>query len=344
MGQRSGAAALPLLAALALSACTGAIPAFDPLPAVPPAGAHVALTYLGSGGWLIERGGDRIATAPFVSHPRWYALLSPSAPKAALIERVVPEMRGVEILLVGHGHYDHSMDLPHVASTRAREARIYGSRTVTNQLAPEFVRLGLSLDRLREIRAGEVAVGDAPGTWLYNAARTIRFMALRSTHAPHVLGIKLLPSAPVDAPLGRAPPTPASWSEGETLAYVIDFLGPGERPEFRLYYQDSAARPGTGILPRLEGADARPTDVAILCVAAFDQVPDNPEHILASVRPRAVIGGHWEDFFRRGYDDPVRPVLGTSLERFRDRARAAGANLLYLPRPLETLHVPVRNP
>jgi hypothetical protein len=94
-------------------------------------------------------------------------------------------------------------------------------------------------------------------------------------------------------------------------------------------------------MPRFEGLDARPTDVAILCVAAFDQVDDNPEHVLASVRPRAVIGGHWEDFFTRGFEDPIRPVLGTSLERFRARARAASGAPVYLPRPLETLYVPV---
>jgi hypothetical protein len=87
--------------------------------------------------------------------------------------------------------------------------------------------------------------------------------------------------------------------------------------------------------------------VAILCVAAFAQVDGNPERILANVQPRAVIGGHWEDFFFRKFKDPLRPAFGTSLEDFQRRARAVSSGPVYLPEPRQPpqpLYLPIVAP
>lgn len=327
---------LLLLAALSLTACSGAIPTFDPLPAKPPDGPHVELHYLGSGGWIFRRGGDAIATAPFVSNPTWFALLKTARPDETLIDEVVPAMDGVEIVLVGHAHYDHAMDLPVIARTKAASATFYGGKTVANVLAA-----AIDDKRLRAVGDKEMAAGDRKGEWFFNRARTIRFMPLKSTHAPHFAGLKLVATGTVEERRRELPGAPLRWKEGETLAFLIDFLGPGERVDFRIYYQDAASEPGTGILPVLEGRDAARTDAAILCVAAFDQVDRNPEHVLASVQPRAVIGGHWEDFFFRAFKDPLRPAFGTSLEDFQRRARAVSSGPVYLPRPGERLYLPL---
>jgi len=84
-----------------------------------------------------------------------------------------------------------------------------------------------------------------------------------------------------------------------------------------------------------------PVDVAILCVAGWSQVKDNPRRILANVRPRQVVGGHWEDFFSRSPDLPWRVALGTDLWKFvREVHRAAGAPV-YVPEPGRTLSFPV---
>lgn len=144
--------------------------------------------------------------------------------------------------------------------------------------------------------------------------------------------------------LPRYPGAPLSWKEGETLAFLIDFLGPGERVDFRIYYQDAASEPGTGIVPVLVGPEAARADVAILCVAAFDQVDGNPEHILANVQPRRAIGAHWEDFFFRGFKDPLRPAFGTSLEDFQRRARGVTSGPIYLPEPRAKLYIPIERP
>lgn len=331
-----------LVAVLALAACS-AVPAntFTELPARG-SEPHVELHYLGNGGWLISRGQDRIAFAPFVSNPHGLTLLFPRKPDTALIDddAVVPPMHDVGAILVGHGHYDHAMDLPYIHETKAPRATIYGSRSVVNTLS--------AVERLKKqlhaITDGDAASGDTPGKWLPGETSRVRFMPLRSTHAPHFAGLKLIPWWRVGEKQTALPCCPYWWKEGETFAFIVDFLDArGEGVEFRIYYQDAASEPGTGITPLFTGRHAAPIDVAILCVAAFDQVPDNPEHILRRLRPRAVIGGHWEDFFFQSYRDrPRRPAFGTSLEAFHRRATAVlPKRPIYLPEPGQRVYLPI---
>jgi L-ascorbate metabolism protein UlaG (beta-lactamase superfamily) len=324
-----------LLIVVALAACSTT--SFDPPPA--PTGPAVELHYLGNGGWIFQRGTDRIATAPFVSNPNGLTLLFPRAPNAERIERVIPAMSDVREILVGHSHYDHAMDLPLIATTKARHARLYGPPSLVNILAAVPALAG----RLQAIAEADTASTDRPGRWFASENGAIRFLALRSTHAPHLAGIKLIPHGRVTEPQTKLPCCPYWWTEGETLAYVVDFLDPTrQHVEFRIYYQDAASRPGTGVLPALDEAHRAPVDVAILCVAAFDQVKDNPEHILANVQPRRVVGGHWEDFFFRSYDRrPARAAPGTSLADFKRRVQAVWPGKIHLPEPQDTLRIPI---
>jgi L-ascorbate metabolism protein UlaG (beta-lactamase superfamily) len=322
------APSLLLVVALALTACSSAPPGLFSTPEPPDGRPHVELHYLGNGGWLFRRGGDVIATAPFVTNPPWYALLFPGDPDETLIEEVIPRMDGVEIVLVGHGHYDHAMDLPYIATRKAPAAKLYGGQTVVNTLwaVPALQ------ERLRAIETEDAAIADRPGKWIPSRTSPIRVMPLRSTHAPHFAGLKLIPWWSVDEKQTRLPWSPYWWKEGETFAFVIDFMRAPDygEVEFRIYYQDAASRPGTGIVPVFEGADAARVDAAILCVAAFDQVDGNPEHILANVRPRYVVGGHWEDFFSRSFKDrPLRPAVGTSLEDLRIGMKRLASRLTW---------------
>ena len=333
------ARALLLVIALAVSACSS-VPAglFDPIKP-PGSGPHVSMHYLGNGGWIFRRDRDVIATAPFVSQPRWYSFLFPGHPKKRLIRDVIPDMSDVGMILVGHAHYDHAMDLPYIARRKAPNAQIWGGATVVNTLSAVPQLAG----RLNPIDFDTAAHGETPGPWIVSKTAPIRFMPLRSTHAPHFARLKFLPTGSVREKQTKLPCCPFWWKEGETLAFVIDFLDARkERVEFRIYFQDAASRPDTGIIPTFTGRDAAPVDVAILCVAGFSEVDKNPEHILANVNPRHIVGGHWEDFFTRSFKDrPLRPAIGTSLEGFHRRARTVTSVPIYLPEPGQTLSFPI---
>jgi hypothetical protein len=285
------------------------------------------MQYLGNGGWVFRRGSDAVATAPFVTNPAGLGVYFPARSRIERVVRRVPLMPEVRIMLLGHAHYDHAMDLPTVMRGRAPNARLYGSATANHVLASR-------IDTSRR----EVVT---PWQWYPPEGGPVRFMPLASKHAPHICGVKLVSSAVLDEDERHPPSIPACWPEGETFAYLIDFLRPDGSVEFRIYYQDAAAPPGSGGIPELAAWEQAPVDVAILCVAGFAEVADSPGWIVANVKPRAILGGHWEDFFLWPSDETPRVAPGTDLDDFVEGAQAAHPVPVQIPALLEKLYFPL---
>ena len=272
------------------------------LPIAPgdPSYEHVVqVRYLGAGGLLLQRGDDVVVMAPFLSNP--------SIPRVAFTsvetdrERVDHWLRPIaaplartQAILAGHSHYDHLMDLPYITSRYAPLATVYGNRTMVNQLEPA------SLRRMNiEADAGHSAT---PGRWTPASGR-IRFMPLRSAHAA-IFDHFFWAEGEVTEPLAALPARAWDWKQGQPLAYLIDFMSAdGRRVEFRIHYQDAASTPPHGFPPPLTGPDDHPIDVAFLCVPGYDLVDGYPEGIVKRLRPGAVVGIHWESFFRKLPDD-----------------------------------------
>lgn len=306
---------LPVAREPVAPACCGP----DGAPAGPGAGAgEAALTYLGVGGWRIEWGGRTLLTAPFFSNPSLLRTgLWTIGADTARIHRSLGPVRDAAAVLVGHAHYDHLMDLPHVLTHDAPGARVVGSRTVGHLLAaaPGFADARL-------IRADTVA-GDArhPGRWVELAGGRARVMALASGHAPHFHGIQLM-----EGRLHRdqrwLPGAAAGWPEGRTYAFLLDLLGREGRVALRIYYQDAASEAPAGLVPPLPAGDRHRIDVAILCPPGFDEVDRYPAAFLEAASPRHVLLGHWEDFFRPR-SAPLRVVPGTDMEDFLGALRGA---------------------
>lgn len=84
----------------------------------------LSLKWLGTAGFTFACEGFHLVVDPYLTR----APLGPVVrhrvlqPRAALIERHVPH---ADAVLVGHTHFDHAMDVPHLA--RARGCRVYGS-------------------------------------------------------------------------------------------------------------------------------------------------------------------------------------------------------------------------
>lgn len=333
-----------LLALLLLTTACASAGGLDPAPGGPisccagerpgpgaAAGAAVTAQYLGVGGWLFRRGDDAILAAPFYSNPSvlkvgFWIIRSDTA----LVDRMLAEqdvrLEGVSAILVGHAHYDHLMDVPRVALRHLPGARIYGSRTARHILE--------AIPELRgRVEAVDARAGDdrAPGRWYYAAGGRIRFMPLRSGHAPHFLGIELFEGRYFED-RREVPDAAWDWVKGRTLAYLIDFLEPDGTVGFRIHYADAAHEPPEGFLP--PGLDRRPVDLAVLCAPGFDRVDGYPEGIVRETRPRHVFLGHWEDFFRSPLEPPeVVPTLDLGeLVRRLERVLPEGSGWT-LPRP-----------
>ena len=252
----------------------------------------LSIQYLGVGGHLFRFGDSAIMTAPSITNPSFWVLgpFMPISPDTDMIDRFLPDVSNVETILVGHAHYDHLMDVPYIMNTKATKAHVFGSATMDHSIAPAIAK------ERRHALNDSMAVLDKPGTWQYNESRSIRFMAIKSTHAPHFMGINIMTGS-YEEDLEELPWHAFGWKEGQTLSYLIDFLGPQEEILHRVYYQDAASQEPLGLLPKLTAKDKKQVDIAIITPASFHQVDNYPESIMQDTHARHYILGHWEDFF-----------------------------------------------
>ena len=307
------------------------------LPATDPAyPTDVQVKYLGAGGVIIKRGADVLMTAPFFSNP--------SIPRVAFGEiRALPEqidrfldkpgngLAGATAILVGHAHYDHLMDVPHIKNKYLPQVKVYGSDTMKNTLAGDH-----SLNQ-KDIVSVEKDMGtdQMQGKWTQASPR-IRFMPLKSEHAPIFLHLKFYEGTYTE-PLKEIPTRAGGWREGQTLAYLIDFLSAdGKTVEFRVHYQDAASTAPLGFPPQFNPPDQRRVDLAFVCVPGFNQVEKYPEKIVERLKPRYVVMIHWENFFQLLPDNAseLRLVPTENAALFIERlTKVIPADAQFMPAP-----------
>ena len=289
----------------------------EPVPDIAPGTLQVR--FLGVGGFIIQRGTDIVMTAPFYTNPSEGFLLGASQvrPNETLIKSLLPERWAgtATAILVGHTHYDHFMDVPYIAKAIAKDALLYGSLTMKQlAMAPPY-----QLDPNRIVVVSDVGGqdrvdyrkcpvkpkegcnhGPGSGDWIKVNDR-VRIRALCSRHAaPRVWTGCRTSVTPEPTRVG-------DWKLGDTYAYLLDFLDATGTPVFRVYYQDTATSPTYGYVPDDLVTD-KAVDVALLCAAGFDWVKDNPARIMKNSKPRYVIYGHWESFFKPQTSRPLETL------------------------------------
>jgi hypothetical protein len=294
----------------------------------------ISVTYLGVSGLLIEHHRHVLLTAPFFSNPSLgqvrpkVAKLLRSTPRiasdTATIERLLPrDADRTTAILVGHGHYDHLMDVPYIATHRATSAVIYGGPSVRHMLMGDSALRADGGRRVVAINEGVVGHRQRRGAWFYSSDGAYRFMALIAGHAPTYQAWKqayTFSSGTVDSDLDSLPHTAAEWKLGETYSYLIDVLDDRTRaPVFRIYFQDAPSEPPLGFPPS-EVLAERAIDLAVLCAATSSNVHNTPDSLLVILKPTYVLLGHWEDFFQ-SRNLPSRVGRGTDLEALRNSMR-----------------------
>lgn len=284
------------------------------------------IQYLGVGGHRIEYGGAVLLTGPSFTNPS-FLRTGPFIPLHSdheKIDKFMPESMTAQIMLVGHAHYDHLLDVPYVMQKHAPKAHLYGSETTVNSIVSE-----VPANRMTAVN-NDMGNKDQAGKWFYSAEGNIRIMALQSSHAPHFMGIKLMQGTH-KKPLKKLPWHSFGWKEGQTLAYLIDFLDTNQQPVYRIFYQDSASKEQQGVVPDL--ADNKEIDVAIICPASFNQVKNYPESIVNNTQAKHYILGHWEDFFGNKQHKPQKFVRNTNAKKFIQRLEASLPENSHWTRP-----------
>ena len=277
----------------------------------------LSIQYLGVGGHLFRFGDDAIMSAPSITNPHFMLLgpFMPISPDEEMIDQYLPPVDDVQAILVGHAHYDHLMDVPYVMNTKALKSHVYGSKTAGHIVAAE-------VDNSRIHAMNDImATPEKAGEWVYNPSKRIRFMAIKSTHAPHFMGINMM-TGTYDEDLESLPWHSFGWKEGQTLAFLIDFLGQNGEIQHRVFYQDAASQEPLGLIPQLEAKDQKRVDIAIITPASFNQVDNYPESVMDNTKARHFILGHWEDFFSNQDEEEQRFVRAVDPDDFFERFNA----------------------
>ena len=296
----------------------------------------VLITFLGVSGWHILRGGSVVLTAPLFSNPGLgdVAVAGVRADTARVDSALVTldvRLADVDVVLSGHGHYDHLLDVPYVMRAHARAATLLLNRTGAHQIASA----GLGARAI--VVDDSASTPDSVGAW--NRVGAVRVMALRSDHGPQFAGVSLF-HGERDRDLPALPVAAHEWLDGRSHAYLIDFME-GDRVAFRVYYQDAVAAEPAGFVPEAllwpQDSTARPVDLALLVPSSYPETSFHPEALIDHLRPRHVLLGHWESFFRSTVEDP-EPLLINDFRHFTARLENA---LTAIGEPADAWHMPV---
>lgn len=335
------------------------------------AGARAPLEVIALGvqGFVLRYRGESVLTAPLFTRQSIVeiGLNLPMRPDVAAIEAGLAEAdpASIRAIVSGHAHYDHLLDVPPIMTALAPAASLYANRSARHilaALAPDRDAACTSPPPASTIARSRVVAMDDPsdshvdyrncadqvppgapmiGTPVNVPGSHLRVRAVCTTH-PDQIGPIHFGAGSIDADLCDVPAPASGWLEGRTMSFLIDFLeADGATIAYRVYYQDAPATSPVGEVPA-DLLTEHGVDLAILCVGSNDSVTSQPTDIIASLSPRFVVSGHWEDFFR-ALDEPLQPIPLLNVDQYVARAEAALAAPPERPLTVDGAEIPGRH-
>lgn len=304
----------------------------------------VNVTYMGCGNIFLEKAGNAVMFDPFFSTQGFLKMAGKVKTRAADYEYWKSTLQqyvsrsSVRAALVSHTHYDHVMDLPTLLHDKhfPNMDVVYGNNYLPEMMI-NFRKSGVDVRSLTDDQIFNPAGNDSQYAWV-NAAPNIRFLPIRSTHAPHTRNRLFMNKPLKPGYFGKKLVWPGDkvgafkWTCGDTYAFLVDFLG---ADTLRVYVQTSASEHPRGFPPQAE-LSRRKVDLAIICYASAMNVSNYPNALVDFIKPSKVMFVHWEDFFRRyRSDNDVKLVRGTNPGKVRKRVDLLGRkkDFFTMPRP-----------
>lgn len=309
---------------LLMAGCSGSLPSdWHSLQPVPTAERNVSTSetsltvrFLGAGGIFLQSGDTALLGDPFFSNPplsQWIFGRTLQV-RPDVIDAHLPPLEHVQGILVGHGHFDHAMDVPYVAGKLPDRVKVYGSETIPNLFATL-----LPAERLVDMTPAMAKAGQG-GTWVYLSPR-LRILPIYSEHSPHV-GDTIFAADHITTPREQAPAAMFDWQAGTNLSFVIDFLAADQSVAYRVFYQSSASNAPVGFPPDWLLQEQIPFDLALLCGANYTHVQQYPEGILQRLNPRQIMLIHWERFWEEYSTTTATPLPGIDFAALETRIRS----------------------
>lgn len=315
------------------------------------------ITYTGCGGFLIQQHSSALLIDPYFSNinPLPLILFKNLKTDTAVINEFFMEhfdnskdSNGIiKAILVAHSHYDHLADVPsiYLQNCNRDSTEIIGSPTTKHILKSSEIKKDVTIIKVFEELNSEANLSKGY-QWIYTRNNKIRILPIASEHAPHFCGIKFLSSEKLKKDVSEFPTKVTKFPEGENYNFIIDLLDDDHKVKLRIFSHAGAACDSDIGLPHDSVLVERPIDVLLLCVANYDQVDNYPEEILKRLKPRLIIGNHWENFFRPYKANINKPatVPNTNVKKFITRVvkelkllKLNDSTKLLLPKPTTTI-------
>ena len=291
----------------------------------PFADGRLELTHYGAAGWKITDGRTTVLLDPYFTRLRYagkrFGLLpAPSSPgdhrPAYGFDEIVPSdtetidehIDHADYILISHAHFNHCMDMPHIAKKTG--ALVLGNHSTTN-IARAY---GVDPDQTLSLRGGEDYAFD-----------DVSILAIPSLHS--ALSDKRYFDSGI-VPEGVQGPLPLkAFSEGGTLAYLVRF----PRHEVLLF--------GSMNYIEREIAGLKPSTILVPAARPRLQIHQYTERLLkATGLPRNVVATHWDiQTFPYGAN---QAVALEQADTFLEEVRAVHPNAnLVLPLHFETFSI-----
>jgi len=272
--------------------------------------------FTGAGGVYLATQNVALMADPFFSNPGLgdLVLFNDLQPDGAVIDQWLPPTGNVAGVIVGHGHYDHLMDVPAILPRLPAAAKVFASQTSNHMLAA-------SIPATRRIDLNRsMASATQRGAWV-QINSNMRILPIESEHSPHIAGI-VFANDVLGEDLSSLPGDVLDWQGGTTLSYVIDFLEGGDvednndRVQYRVFFQSSSSGYPVGAPPKWLSDDGVAIDLAILCMANFDSVDNYPAGVLNQLQPKNILLTHWEVFWESYIPNEATVLPGLDIDKF----------------------------
>jgi len=257
--------------------------------------AQLKITYLGTAGFIIEGNEHTLVMDPYISRPGVLkTLFTRLQTDTKLVDQVVPKADDV---LIGHSHFDHILDAPHICHRTG--ARLIGSPSTCNVGRAA----GLPEEQLVET-LGRKDITSGPAV----------VRGLPSLHGK-VYGRIPLPGEITEPP--SWPPRYRALRCGQVLNWHIKLAG------MQIVHIDTA----DFIEEEFEGLQA---DIVCLCAVGRQSRPNYLEIVVEKFQPKYIIPCHWDWFFSP-YKEIPKCLPGVDLPGFHKEIKEVGVTPIILP-------------
>jgi len=272
----------------------------------------LGVRWLGTAGFELTSPGGTLLIDPYLTRVGLLRFLSRRriTPDEAAIDRAIGH---ADAILVGHSHFDHVMDTPHIA--RRTGAHVYGSRSATNLMLAN----GLPETQLTALDSAERTTFEVG---------SFKITAVPSEHSRFAIGSKV--PYPGDIPCTCEIDLKGSeYRCGSVFSFLIEY------GDFRIYHMGSA-----NLVEDQIPSDAKGADLFLVCIAARFATERFVQRALTAVEPKRVVPMHYDNMFRAA-DKPMWLLPRTAFGRLVDDIQEVSKDIEVLTLPLSHTKPPL---